>query len=523
VTPLPLLLALLGPAQSHTLRAVVRVDADGVHLEQAILVPGELRQPPRSGAGPSLELVDDQGRVLAAYPIPDSLTRSVILPDGGGATAVLDQAMAVVTLPWEEGAVAVRLDQQRLQPSPPPPGMLEPVSESGPSDERLDIVFLGDGYTAKELDRFAEDVDRMVEHILSLEPYGAYSGLFNVWRIDQASTESGVSHNESLPPQVRDTAYGCFYGCGGVDSLLCCEDYAVVSELQSLVPGYDGAVVLVNDPTYGGSSGWTYATSYNGAQGPEVTAHELGHSLVGLWDEYSYGSSYSGADGPNCSCNPDALPWDHWLDLPSVDAYPTCSYTNYHRPTSNDCMMRSLQDQYCPVCREQAVLAIYGQLPGMVASTEPPQGPVAVEPGEVLTFSAQLLGPDDAPVAIWLLDGEPVGEGTSLTLEGDSLTLEGNCGTEAELLLQLSDPTEWVRADPGGLLTDQVSWTLQGQACDTAEPEDSGISEDSQERGDEPGPLCGCASGHTAGSGMFLLSLLGLTTRRRRSAAQPQR
>ena len=55
-----------------------------------------------------------------------------------------------------------------LLPRVPPPGTATAVIESGDSTERLDMVFLGDGYTADELANFAADVDRMAAYMLSI-------------------------------------------------------------------------------------------------------------------------------------------------------------------------------------------------------------------------------------------------------------------------------------------------------------------------------------------------------------------
>ena len=136
------------------------------------------------------------------------------------------------------------------------------------------------------------------------------------------SAESGASHYESTPQVIRDTAYNCYYGCAGIDRLICCNDSEVVAEVNALIPEADGIMVLVNDPVYGGSGGFTYATSYTeGETGEMVASHELGHSLIGLWDEYDYGYNAGYNGGPNCSAEGDGSAWAHWLDKGEVDAF----------------------------------------------------------------------------------------------------------------------------------------------------------------------------------------------------------
>ena len=100
----------------------------------------------------------------------------------------------------------------------------------------------------------------------------------------------------------------------GIDRLIRCNDGDVVTEVNALIPEADGIMVLVNDPVYGGSGGFTYATSYTeGETGEMVASHELGHSLIGLWDEYDYGYDAGYNGGPNCSAEGDGSSWAHWL------------------------------------------------------------------------------------------------------------------------------------------------------------------------------------------------------------------
>lgn len=491
-----------GLAWAGTLTLTLEVVGEQVRVVSQQVSPEPGPASPRGPGDPAgLAVVDAAGRVLYAVPLAGALQRSVVLPEGGGAVARLHGGQVRLRLPWPAQAHALRLDGALLPPPAAPPmpeATATLVQGEGSPEERLDLVFLGDGYTAGELPGFAEDVERVVQYLGGVEPFGAYTRLFNIWRVDQASAESGASHREGGASDLRDTAYGCYYGCGGIDRLICCDDGAVLSAVNAAVPGADGVMVLVNDPTYGGSGGFSYATAYNGGMtGTQVAAHELGHSLVGLWDEYSYGVPYSGADGPNCAVDPDALPWEHWSD--EAGAHPVCSYTNYYRPTDQGCMMNTLQDGYCPVCREEVVLAIYGHLPGMLLAVEPPEGPLVLAPGATHTLSASALGPDDGSLRWeWSLDGQVVGEGASFTLDG--------CPAGQTLSLRVWDPTPWVRADPEARLQDTASWTLDRAAC----PEDSAPADSGE--GQDGG--CGCGAPGGAALGPALLAL-GLAARRR--------
>lgn len=505
-------------AFAESLRLTLELHDGELSVVDAQRVPGTVKAPPDDD-GPSLTVHDAVGRAISEVKLPTTARRSVIFPDGGGASATLTRGQLVVELPWPEEAHHAVLSGRVLTPTPPPPpapGVAVAVQSAGPPEERLDLVFLGDGYTEAELDTFAADVDRIVAYVLQVEPYGAYTGLFNIWRVDQASNESGASHYERSPAEVRDTAYGCYYGCGGIDRLVCCDDSKVLAEVRAAVPGYDGVMVLVNDPTYGGSGGFAYATSYTAdPYGSQVAAHELGHSLVGLWDEYSYGTTGSAQGAPNCAKDGDAPQWTAWLGEGGVDAYAPCSYTNLYRPTNNGCMMNTLQDGYCPVCREQAVLAIYEQLPGVIFAESPAEGTLVLAPDVNHSLSLSTLGPDDGSLSVtWDIDGVDVGEGANFTLEG--------CVTGAVLRARAYDPTAWVRVDEAGVTSDERVWSLDATGCpppdeDSAEsgPLDDSDGDGGGGDGDKSG-RCGCA-GATAPVGLSTAILTILVARRRRS------
>ncbi|MBA2320989.1 MAG: hypothetical protein H0V89_07530, partial [Deltaproteobacteria bacterium] len=205
---------LLGCAAAWAGSAVVTVEfsADGPRVLSVIPVAGEVA--PGPGA---LEILGVDGRVLARAALEDPRIRSVAVPEGGGETAILDRAIGRYAIDWPAGAHRVRFGGRDALPGGPPPvreGVVA-VRYAGPADERLDLLILGDGYTEAELPRFAEDVDALVEYLGGIPPYGRYASLLNIWRTDTASVESGVTHLES--GIARETAFGCYYGCGGID------------------------------------------------------------------------------------------------------------------------------------------------------------------------------------------------------------------------------------------------------------------------------------------------------------------
>jgi hypothetical protein len=95
--------------------------------------------------------------------------------------------------------------------------------------------------------------------------------------------------------------------------------------------------------------------------------HEFGHSFVGLLDEYTNNPGTPPPDlkAPNVSLtpDPDKVPWAHFLKkhVPGVTVKEGgATYIKGAWRPSLDCAMNSAGHMnYCPVCREAAVLRIY--------------------------------------------------------------------------------------------------------------------------------------------------------------------
>ena len=304
---------------------------------------------------------------------------------------------------------------------------------------------------------------------------------------------SGAGTGEALD----GSAFGCHYGCNGLDRLVCCDEELLLAEMNRTLPDAEGALVLVNDPRYGGSGGANYAaTTSRHPESRAVALHELGHTLVGLWDEYSYGvpgdPSFDG-EGPNCASDPDQVPWTAWDTEPDVDRFLGCSYTNYYRPTDHSCMMYSLQDAYCDICRQEAIFATYARTPGLVSSISPaPNEPLTVDETGRVTFTVDAIGPGDGLRYDWYVGEERVAKDT---LQPDLSCLPRG----AQLTLRAYDDTPWVRDDPYGL-----TWNVLGPWSVPATPACPG----------------GCACDASSAYGLSTLwpvGLLLIARRRRRS------
>ncbi|MGA9383317.1 MAG: M64 family metallopeptidase, partial [Phormidium sp.] len=79
--------------------------------------------------------------------------------------------------------------------------------DNGPSSNRVDIVFLGDGYTAADINTtYNSHINSMLNWMFlgNENPYPRYKNFFNVYRLDIISQERGAD----IPPKgiFRNTA-----------------------------------------------------------------------------------------------------------------------------------------------------------------------------------------------------------------------------------------------------------------------------------------------------------------------------
>ncbi|HXV75904.1 MAG TPA: M64 family metallopeptidase, partial [Candidatus Polarisedimenticolaceae bacterium] len=177
---------------------------------------------------------------------------------------------------------------------------------AGDPTNRVDLVIMGDGYTAAESALFQAQAANLEDQFLSITPYAEYRNFVNVTHLFTASAESGADHppfrtqnctgddpsccsdpvmrDDPLRNTFVDTAFDARYCAFQIHRLLVIDVSAVLAA-ASAVPEWDQILVLVNDTTYGGSGGFIGVSSTHPAA-VDVSRHEYGHSFTGLADEY---------------------------------------------------------------------------------------------------------------------------------------------------------------------------------------------------------------------------------------------
>lgn len=235
-----------------------------------------------------------------------------------------------------------------------------PVEETGPSANRVDIVFMGDGYeweSLKAFDKLAEDAATVLARDEVVREYANY---FNFARAVLVSADNGVDgFGRDYDTPLGAKTLGTFAGHVGIDQ-------AKVREVLGQMPEHDGqAIVFVRNGVLGtGGSG----VAVIGGREMKTMVHEFGHSFAGLHDEYQTQTGHGGGGGVPNSLNvasladPKLVPWAHWIAAkhPQVGVHEGAAshVKGAWRPTANGCIMDSAES-FCVVCREALVLRIH--------------------------------------------------------------------------------------------------------------------------------------------------------------------
>jgi hypothetical protein len=166
-----------------------------------------------------------------------------------------------------------------------PAGPLIKLHESGDPVKKLDLLILGDGYTARERGKFERDARRLLAALFAVSPFKERQHDINVWGLSPASEESGISR----PSQhvFKRTPIGTSYDAFDSERYVLTFDNRAFREVAANAP-YDVVEILTNSATYGGGGifGLYSTVAADSAWAPYIFVHEFGHHLAALADEY---------------------------------------------------------------------------------------------------------------------------------------------------------------------------------------------------------------------------------------------
>lgn len=240
---------------------------------------------------------------------------------------------------------------------------------SGPANNRLNVVLVGDGFSAAELDVYHQVVNNILaEFFRSDEIFAQYKNFINIHVLDLVSPES-ESGAQSFP-------LGSMIGCG--PSRLLCVNTESANAVSAAAPGTDQVMVLAKTSEYGGAGYLASNVSAVAALNEYahlIINHEFGHAFVKLADEYADSTSgitnVSEISFPNISAlNSDSMQetrekWFRWIGAVDpnksiIGTYEGAAYQaqGLYRATA-DSKMRTLGKVFNLPSREAAIKKIY--------------------------------------------------------------------------------------------------------------------------------------------------------------------
>jgi len=255
------------------------------------------------------------------------------------------------------------------------------IHRGGDPSSQVDVVFLAEGYTKWEMDKFIEDCKRFKSYLLGAQPFKDHMADFNIWAVMAQSQSSGT--DKPTRGRWKNTVFSSHFNTFGTERYLTCDDYWTIRDYVAAVP-CDQIVLMVNDDEYGGGGIYNFMTvaTVDSKSADFLLIHEFGHAFAGLGDEY-YTSDVAVEDfypahiepwEPNITTLVDFdTKWKDMLDpttpiptkvdkdnINKLGVFEGAGYKaeGVYRPRY-DCTMKSVRyDYFCPVCQRAMVRMI---------------------------------------------------------------------------------------------------------------------------------------------------------------------
>jgi hypothetical protein len=163
------------------------------------------------------------------------------------------------------------------------PAQLIPIQKMGDPATKVDLLLLGDGYTAREIGKFQADARRLIGVLFSTSPFKEHRADFNVWGLCPPAIQSGISRPSTGIYRDSISTYDAF----GSERYILAFDNQRLRKVAQFAP-YEFIEILANGRTYGGGGIFNlYSTvAVDNAFANYVFVHEFGHHFAALADEY---------------------------------------------------------------------------------------------------------------------------------------------------------------------------------------------------------------------------------------------
>jgi len=199
---------------------------------------------------------------------------------------------------------------------------------NGNPNQKVDLVILGEGYTAGEISKFKNDLKKYTNILFSIEPFKTRMSDFNITGILSPSMQSGV--DEPTKDQYKNTVLNATFNSLDSPRYLLTEDNKTMRDIAAQAP-YDLAYIMVNAERYGGGGIYNTLGLFTASEvkwNDYVFIHEFGHFFAALGDEYytssvAYDEFYPHGIEPleanlTALLDPDNVKWKSCLS-PGID------------------------------------------------------------------------------------------------------------------------------------------------------------------------------------------------------------
>ena len=293
-----------------------------------------------------------------------------------------EQSIQLTLGPWYSG------DGKYANPTIP----VYTIQKTRSDTENMVVVVCGEGYTKSQQGKFINDVKRLWQDAMKYEPYRSYADRFNVYALCTASESSfdnggstffDVIIDKYNSPVISNNLHGSqwknhiFERCIGPEFIEKIHDahikkttdpntipsdseYKPYYYVHDYIAQFAMVVNTTND--FGGAYnnreyGFHYFISPSDSYRASKTfAHEFGHGLLGLGDEYSGGYLLDDKELKSLNLSsvedPEKIKWRQLLGFRNTY---TCrnAYGSKMLVSSYECIMRDTNYQFCEVCRLQ--------------------------------------------------------------------------------------------------------------------------------------------------------------------------
>src|SRR5205807_10372539 len=150
---------------------------------------------------------------------------------------------------------------------PHAPANLIPIQKMGEPATKVDLLLLGDGYTAREIPKFIADARRLIAVLFSTSPFKEHRSDFNVWGLCPPASQSGISRPSTGIYRDSLSTYDAF----GSERYILSFENKRLRNVAQFAP-YEFIEILANGRTYGGGGIFNLYRSEERRVGKECTS-----------------------------------------------------------------------------------------------------------------------------------------------------------------------------------------------------------------------------------------------------------